>query len=117
MAEQAKSAGAIKILYQDGSSFEHTSPFEIAASLRHLIGEVVSARPTVTGALLIKLKNPEQAAILLQQDQFLSKPATFSTGEELKFVEAYSSAPQRFHIGGVETSTSSEPAGSARRKG
>ena len=95
MAEQAKTAGtgAIKISFQEGSSFERTNPFEIAASLRQLVGVVTSARPTPAGALLVKLRNPEQAAILLQQDGFLSKPATFSIAEELKYVEAYSYAP------------------------
>ena len=68
----------ILVEYEDGDSFATTSPFEIAAAIRHLVGEVEAAKPTTAGKLLIKTKNQDRADILLKQDLFLEKKADFS---------------------------------------
>ena len=88
----------VKIAYQDGSSFATVSPFDIAAALRQLVGDVDAAKPTSTGVLCIQTRNGEQVKTLLQQDRFLDKPAKFSTIEQLTFVEAYKHAPALLNV-------------------
>ena len=50
-AQASQEAGAIRISFQDGSSFATVSLFDIADALRQQIGDVLSASPTMAGAV------------------------------------------------------------------
>ena len=74
-------------------SYRMANPFAIARELRGIVGDVLSAKATAAGALLIKTTNAEQASILLSENSLLGKPTTFRLADQLNTIEAYAYVP------------------------
>ena len=67
----------VLISYEDGATLAYTSPFKIAAELRRLVGEVVAAKPTAAGKLLVTTRSNKQTEELLKQSLFLERSLQF----------------------------------------
>ena len=77
---------------QDGGSYAEANPFRIACEIRAKIGDVQSAKPTASGALLVEVFSNEQAQELGKTQEFLGESVTTSQGDQ-DTVEATAYAP------------------------
>ena len=77
----------------DGKSFGSISPFRIRRDMYRLVGDVESARPIRSGALLVKVNRKEQALSLLDITEFLGLPAEAEVAARMNTVQALCFAP------------------------
>ena len=94
--QEPNTGDKVTITFDDKSSFKTVNPFDIAAELRRIVGEVQKASPTTAGSLLVSPVSQLQTDTLLLQKDFMGKPAKFTT--TCNFVEAFIYAPSLLQV-------------------
>ena len=81
------------VKYVDGSHFRDTNPFTLARELDRLQIETITANSIRSGALLIRTKNKNSAALLERTTEVLGRAITVQVADRLNTVEVVAHAP------------------------
>ena len=93
------------VTMNDGSRFSSVSPLKIHRWIKKSIGDVESAKPLRSGALLIRVLSKGQALSLHDLKDFLGKEVTVRPADRLNSVEALAYAPSLLGIDDQELLT------------